>query len=93
MIRIIAPPQNLYFFGKIQAVDMEDDVLLAETIPGGWMELPSDRPIDLGVAWSRLGAPAVKLRFRAEPGHTYRLCWVKEDFAAGMTVQSDGETE
>lgn len=93
MIRIIAPPQNLYFFGKIQAVDMTTEALLAETSPGGQMELPAEKPIDLGVAWSRLGAPAVKLRFLAEPGHTYRLQWLKEDFAAGMAVQSDCETE
>lgn len=86
-IRIVAPPQNPYYFGKVTAVDMDAEKELGWTSPGGRIDLPAEGPIDLGIAWSRIGGPAVKLRFVAEPGRTYILRWMQEAFAANIKVE------
>lgn len=91
IIRIAAPPESLYFFGTIMAVDMETEHELARISPGETMELPADSAIDLGIAWGRLGAPAVRLRFTAHPGRTYVLHWLMQGFGAGMALTEDNQ--
>lgn len=87
VIRIAAPPESRYFFGRIAAVDMETEQELARVSPGETMVIPADSAIDLGVGWGRLGAPAVRLRFVAHPGRTYILRWLTQGFGAGMGVE------
>ena len=85
-ICIIAPPRSLYAFGPIVAQDMLRRVELGRCAQGETICLPAAEEIELGIAWGRGSTPPVKLRFTAEPGHVYRLFWLKEGFGAGMGV-------
>lgn len=85
-VKIILPPGNPYFIGEFAVVDMETEQELGRAAPGETMALPADSALDLGIAWVRIGAPAVRLRFMAHPGRTYILCWLARGFGAGMGV-------
>lgn len=85
-IRIILPPGNPYFIGEFAVVDMETERELGRASPGKTMVLPADSALDLGIAWVRIGAPAVRLRFMAHPGRTYMIYWLARGFGAGMGV-------
>lgn len=86
-IHIITPLERPHFFGKLAAVDMETEQELARVSPGETMIIPAKTAIDLGIAWVRLGAPAVRLRFMAQPGKTYVLHWQKTAFGSGMGLE------
>lgn len=86
VIRIVMPPWNPCHIEGFAAMDMETEEELGRASPGETMVLPADAAMDLGIAWVRIGAPAVRLRFAAHPGRTYELCWLTRGFGAGMGV-------
>lgn len=84
MIRIKLPPKSLYTFGPIVLHDMQIRREILRLPMGLSSILEAEEPIDLGIAWGRGHTPPVKLRFTAQPGHSYRLFWLTADFGAGM---------
>lgn len=84
---MIVPLENRYFPGLIAAVNMETGQELARVPPGETMIIPAEGEIDLGIAWVRLGAPAVRLRFMARPDKTYVLHWPWPRVGAEMTAE------
>lgn len=87
IIRIVAPPESLYFFGGITVLDMDGERILGRIRPGETIELPVESAIDLGIAWGMFGVPTAQLRFMAHLGRTYRLYWLTRGFGAGIGAQ------
>lgn len=85
-IRIILPAEKPDSMGRFAAVDMAAEQELIRAAPGETMVIPTDAPIEVGMAWVRFGAPAVRLRFVGQPGRTYAVRWLARGFGAGMGV-------
>lgn len=83
-ISFVFPPGNLCCPGFIAVVDMETEKEIARGCAGEKAVVPSDEAIDIGIASVRLGAPAVRFRFMARPGKTYRIYWTHEGFGASF---------
>lgn len=85
-IRIILPPRNLCCLGAFAVVDMTTEEELARGEARETITILTDACMDIGIASVRLGAPAVRFRFTAWPGRTYRVYWLIEGFGAGFYV-------
>lgn len=90
VIRIAMPPKNPYCIGRFAAVNMDTDQELCRAAAGETMMLPADSPIDLDIAVVRIGAPAVGLRFQAQPGQTYGLYWRTRGFGPAWAWRKPG---